>query len=95
MNNKVIKICFFGPSESGKSTIADILRKDFWDKNYWAYVVGVATPLHDMQNSIYKILELENRKQDGVLLQFSNGSFKFYKTVDGLAKAALYKLKRG
>ena len=35
------------------------------------------------------------KRADGVLLQFSNGSFKFYKTVDGLAKAALHKIKRG
>tara|TARA_R110000796_G_scaffold25209_1_gene71318 strand:+ start:722 stop:913 length:192 start_codon:yes stop_codon:yes gene_type:complete len=35
------------------------------------------------------------KRDDGVLLQFSNGSFKFYKTLDGLAKAALYRIKRG
>ena len=35
------------------------------------------------------------KRADGVMLQYSNGQFKFYKSLDGLAKAALYRLKRG
>jgi len=35
------------------------------------------------------------KRADGVMLQYSNGQFKFYNTLDGLAKAALYRLKRG
>ena len=35
------------------------------------------------------------KRSDGVMLQYSNGKMKFYTTIDGLSKAALYKIKRG
>jgi len=35
------------------------------------------------------------KREDGVMMQFSNGKYKFYDTIDGLAKAALYRIKRG
>jgi len=35
------------------------------------------------------------KRSDGVMLQFSNGEMKFYGTLDGLARAALYRVKRG
>ena len=35
------------------------------------------------------------KRSDGVLLQYTDGEYKFYKTLNGLAKAALYKIKRG
>ena len=35
------------------------------------------------------------KRSDGVLLQYTNGKYTFYNTLDGLAKAALYKIKRG
>jgi len=35
------------------------------------------------------------KRADGVMLQYSNGNYKFYRTLDGLAKAALNRIKRG
>lgn len=35
------------------------------------------------------------KKEDGFMFQFSNGEYTKYRTLDGLAKAALYKIKRG
>lgn len=35
------------------------------------------------------------KRADGVMMQFSNGEYKFYRTLEGLAKAALYRIKRG
>jgi len=34
-------------------------------------------------------------RKDGVMLQYSNGEYKFYKTYDAFIKAALYRIKRG
>lgn len=35
------------------------------------------------------------KRKDGSMFQFSDGKYKFYDTLDGLAKAALYRIKRG
>jgi hypothetical protein len=35
------------------------------------------------------------KRKDGSMFQFSDGEYKFYDTLDGLAKAALYRIKRG
>lgn len=35
------------------------------------------------------------KRSDGTMMQYSNGKYTFYKTLDGLAKAALYRIKRG
>ena len=35
------------------------------------------------------------KRADGQMLQYSNSKYTFYRTIDGLAKAALYKIKRG
>ena len=70
MNNEIIKLCFFGPSGSGKSTIESILKNCLWQKGYWTHIVNMAYPLHNIQDSAYEILELENKAQDGVFLQF-------------------------
>jgi len=35
------------------------------------------------------------KRKDGSMFQFSEGEYKFYDTLDGLAKAALYRIKRG
>jgi hypothetical protein len=35
------------------------------------------------------------KRADGQMLQYSNGKYTFYRTIDGLAKAALYRIKRG
>jgi hypothetical protein len=35
------------------------------------------------------------KRADGVLLQYSEGEYKFYGTLDGFCKAALYRIKRG
>ena len=35
------------------------------------------------------------KREDGAMFKFENGKFTFYRTLDGLAKAALYRIKRG
>lgn len=35
------------------------------------------------------------KRKDGSMFQFADGEYKFYNTLDGLAKAALYRIKRG
>lgn len=35
------------------------------------------------------------KRADGYMFQYSNGDYTFYRTLDGLAKAALYRIKRG
>ena len=35
------------------------------------------------------------KRADGVMLGYVCGEYTFYKTINGLAKAALYKIKRG
>ncbi len=35
------------------------------------------------------------KRNDGSMFQFSDGEYKFYDTLDGLAKASLYRIKRG
>tara|TARA_R100001530_G_C4266315_1_gene141888 strand:+ start:271 stop:465 length:195 start_codon:yes stop_codon:yes gene_type:complete len=55
---------------------------------------------HFAQNGLQSISnEVANyqfvKREDGVMFQFSNGVFTSYNTLDGLCKAALYKIKRG
>lgn len=35
------------------------------------------------------------KRADGILLQYSNGKHRFYKTLDGFLKAVLWRIKRG
>ena len=35
------------------------------------------------------------KRSDGAMFQYSNGEYKFYNTLDGFCKAALYRIKRG
>lgn len=35
------------------------------------------------------------KRADGAMFQYDNGQYKAYRTIDGLSKAALYRLKRG
>ena len=35
------------------------------------------------------------KRVEGDMFQYSNGKYTFYRTIDGLAKAALYRIKRG
>lgn len=35
------------------------------------------------------------KRNDGSMFQFADGEYKFYNTLDGLAKATLYRIKRG
>jgi energy-coupling factor transporter ATP-binding protein EcfA2 len=59
------RICLFGPTGSGKSTIARHLAS-----RYGGEVIGVAEPLHRLQELIYGFLGMHVAGQDGELLQF-------------------------
>ena len=59
------RICLFGPTGSGKSTIARHLAS-----RYGAEVISVAEPLHRLQDLIYGFLRMDVAGQDGELLQF-------------------------
>jgi len=69
----VTKICFFGPSGSGKTTAMNMaygyLASELGNRSNTLFL-NVSTPLHSIQNDIYKKLNLPNISQDGQLLQF-------------------------
>jgi len=70
----VSKICFFGPSGSGKNTVGYTAEHIIYEKyGVDAIRVGhlnIAEPLHYIQSHIYETLGLKNQTQDGKLLQF-------------------------
>jgi len=35
------------------------------------------------------------KRAEGAMFKFENGKYKTYRTLEGLAKAALYRIKRG
>jgi dCTP deaminase len=60
-----IKICLYGPTGSGKTTVAQHLVLKFGAK-----LIKIAEPLYTMQNSFYEMLGTQVSGQDGELLQF-------------------------
>ena len=46
--------------------------------------------IQSIENENYQFV----KREDGFMFQFSNGEYTKYRTLDGLAKAALYKIKR-
>jgi dCTP deaminase len=60
-----IKLCLFGPTGSGKTTLARYIAE-----RYGAIVVRIAAPLYLMQDHFYATLGKQPRGQDGELLQF-------------------------
>lgn len=62
---RALRVCLYGPTGSGKSTIAGHLAA-----RYDAEIVKVAEPLHRFQDSFYRILGVTATGQDGELLQF-------------------------
>jgi energy-coupling factor transporter ATP-binding protein EcfA2 len=61
----VVRVCLYGPTASGKSTIARHLAK-----TYGGEIIKVAEPLYRLQKLFYDELELPVNGQDGELLQF-------------------------
>jgi AAA domain (dynein-related subfamily) len=62
---KSLRVCLYGPTGSGKSTIAEHLAA-----RYDAELVKVAEPLYRFQQRFYQILGVTATGQDGELLQF-------------------------
>lgn len=60
-----ILICLYGPTGSGKSTVARYLVDMFE-----AELIKVAAPLYELQDAFYRTLGMEIDGQDGELLQF-------------------------
>lgn len=61
----VARICLYGPTGSGKTTIARHLVR-----RYGGELIKVATPLYAMQNWFYAMMGATADGQDGELLQF-------------------------
>jgi dCTP deaminase len=61
----MIKICLFGPTGSGKTTIASYIVE-----RYNAELIKIAAPLYRMQNHLYGMIGKDIAGQDGELLQF-------------------------
>jgi hypothetical protein len=66
-----LKVCLYGPTGSGKSTIAKHLVK-----KYGAELVKVSAPLHRLQGMFYGLLGTQVPGQDGELLQFLAGKIE-------------------
>jgi energy-coupling factor transporter ATP-binding protein EcfA2 len=60
-----LRICLFGPTGSGKSTIARHLTN-----TYDAELIKIAEPLYRLQRVFYETLGISQERQDGELLQF-------------------------
>lgn len=66
------KIAFYGISGSGKTTAINYLEKEQGRilPGYEVIVLNVGEPLHKIQAYSYSLFGMENRGQDGLLLQF-------------------------
>jgi hypothetical protein len=60
-----VRVCLFGPTGSGKSTIAAHLTA-----TYGGELIKVSEPLHRLQAMFYDVLRVRVDGQDGELLQF-------------------------
>lgn len=60
-----LKLCFYGPSGTGKSTMAKYLEDKY---NFQLH--KISEPIHHFQQYIYKYFNKEPDGQDGELLQF-------------------------
>lgn len=87
MERSALKICFFGPTGSGKSTCFEIAKDaiiDRLDPAPSVFRADVACPLHEIQWNAYMKLRIvnppqdrfEDMRQDGALLSFLAGHFE-------------------
>ncbi|GAA0896208.1 AAA family ATPase [Virgisporangium aurantiacum] len=68
MTAAAVRVCFYGPTGSGKTTVARHVAE-----RYGAELVKASEPLHRLQRMFYEVLELPVDGQDGELLQFLAG----------------------
>lgn len=88
---EVEKIAFYGLSGSGKTTAIEYIKGEHKKiiPGYKIVILNVGEPLHKIQAYAYELFAMENRGQDGKLLQFLAKHFE-----ERLGPTFLYRLDK-